>query len=275
MTSINEDSSGRTEPGRGSLVIVEHGLVTSLILNRPEARNALSAELCNAVVNVLQEIQKRDEARVVILRGAGKVFCSGADFAAVSGPGALEFLPAFERMLESVARFRLPVVAGVHGAALGGGLQLAVASDFRVAASDATLGIPSSRLGIVVNFENVQRLVLLVGPARAKEVMMTAKTYTGAEALSAGLVTEASAPEVLEDRLEQLAGEIAAMAPLSVQGSKLAIQAVLDHLSGARRTVPESVTEVDRLVEQAYASADLAEGLRALAEKRPPSFRGG
>ncbi|MDQ3985736.1 MAG: enoyl-CoA hydratase/isomerase family protein [Actinomycetota bacterium] len=274
MTSTEETSAGSTAPDRGSLVGIDYGPVASLTLNRPEARNALSTELCNAIVDSLDEIQRRDESRVVILRGSGKAFCSGADFAAVSGPGALEFLPAFEQMLESVARSRLPVVARLHGAALGGGLQLAIASDFRVASSDASVGIPSSRLGIVVNFENVQRLVLLVGPARAKEVLITARTYDGVEAFQAGLVSEVTAPDLLDGRVARLAEEIARMAPLSVQGSKKAIQAVLDYLSGARRSAPDPVAEVDRLVEQAYRSSDLVEGLKALAEKRSPNFRG-
>src|SRR5918999_1320034 len=133
--------------------------VAILTFNRPDARNALSIELCNAIVDALEEIDKDAGSRVVVLRGAGKAFCSGADFAAVSGPGGLEFLPAFERMLETVTRFRLPTIAAIHGAALGGGLQLALACDFRIAAEDAKLGIPSSKLGILVNFENIQRLV--------------------------------------------------------------------------------------------------------------------
>src|SRR5690349_9253945 len=142
-----------------SLVKVEFdGGIATLTLNRPEARNALSIEMCDAIVEALQKIDANDEARVVILTGSGKVFCSGADFAAVSGPGALDFLPAFERMLEDVAHFRLPVIARIHGAALGGGLQLATVCDFRIVEEGARLGIPSSRLGIVVNFENVQRL---------------------------------------------------------------------------------------------------------------------
>jgi enoyl-CoA hydratase/carnithine racemase len=156
----------------------DHERVATLTLNRPEARNALSVELCDAIVGALSEIEALD-ARAVIVKGAGSVFCSGADFAAVAGHSGLDFLPAFERMLESVARFRLPTIAAIQGAALGGGLQLATVCDFRIAASDANLGIPSSRLGIVVNFENVQRLALLVGIAHAKEVLMTGRTYSG------------------------------------------------------------------------------------------------
>jgi enoyl-CoA hydratase/carnithine racemase len=214
------------------------------------------------------------DARVLVLRGAGSVFCSGADFAAVSGPGALEFLPSFERMLEGVARFRLPTIAAIQGAALGGGLQLATVCDFRIAADDAKFGIPSSRLGIVVNFENVRRLVLLVGFARAKEILMTARTFSGEEAATAGLVNDSVPPDELEARSAELAEEIAGLAPMSVQGAKRAINLIADHIGGARSTRPDEVAAMDALVAQAYRSADLVEGLKAMAEKRPPNFTG-
>jgi enoyl-CoA hydratase len=232
----------------------------------------LSIELCDAIVAALDDIA--EDARVIVVRGAGKTFCSGADFAAISGPGGTDFVPVFERMLEAVARHRLPTVAAIHGAALGGGLQLATACDFRVTASDARLGIPSSTLGILVNFENVQRLALLVGLARAKEVLMTGRTYTGADAEEAGLVNHSVAPENLDVAVGRLADTIAGLAPLSVQGTKVALQAIADHLGATRSTHPQQVAAVDRLVVEAYASADLAEGLTALTEKRPPRFRG-
>ena len=256
-----------------SLVEVSHdGAIAVLFLNRPDARNALSIELCNEIVSTLESLP--DETRVVVLAGAGKVFCSGADFAAIAGQGATDFLPAFERMLEAVARFRLPTVAFIHGAALGGGLQLATVCDFRVASDIAKLGIPSSRLGIVINYENVQRLVLLAGPAVAKEVLMMGRTYTGVEAAAAGLVTKSVPDADLEAEVMRFAAGIASNAPLSVQGVKRAIQVVVDTMADARSTNGDRVAEIDRLVAEAYASEDLEEGLTAMSEKRPPTFRG-
>ena len=250
------------------------GNVATLTLTRPEARNALSIEMCGAIVEALEEIEANRDARVIILTGEGKVFCSGADFAAVSGPGALDFLPAFERMLEAVAHFRLPVIARIHGAALGGGLQLATVCDFRVVADDAKLGIPSTRLGIVVNFENVQRLVLLVGVARAKEILMTGKVFSGEEGASAGLTTKTCPAAGLDAEVATLARSIATLAPLSVQGAKKAIDAVQSHLGALRDTAPFRADEIDRLVVDAYNSSDLAEGIAAMTEKREPNFRG-
>jgi len=250
------------------------GLVATLTLNRPEARNALSVEMCDSIVRGLETVDQ-SEARAVIIRGAGKVFCSGADLGAVSdSAGALEFLPAFERMLDAVARFRLPTVAAIHGAALGGGFQLATVCDFRLASSDAKIGIPSSKLGILVNFENIERLVLLAGTAIAKEMLMTGRTYSGKEAEEAGLVNHRIPPDQLEAATRELAGELAQRAPFSVQGTKLAVQAIVDHLGNTRSAHRKTVEDIDKLVAVVYSSEDLQEGVQALTEKRVPRFRG-
>lgn len=254
--------------------VTREGAVAFLELSRPEQRNALSVGLCDAIVDALEDIDSGPTTRVVVLRGRGKVFCAGADFAAVAGGGGMEFLPRFERMLEAVARFRLPTVAQINGAALGGGLQLAAVCDFRIAADDAKLGIPSTKLGIVVNLENVRRQVLLTGPAVAREVLMTGRTFTGLEAAAAGLVNRSVPAAELPKETHAFAEDIASLAPLSVQGAKRAIQVVLDSTGDASSSAPEDAAEIDRLVEEAYTSEDLVEGIGALREKRPPKFTG-
>jgi enoyl-CoA hydratase/carnithine racemase len=256
-------------------VLVEVALdgdVATLTLNRPEARNALSAELCDALAREVKALP--GEVRAVVLAGEGKVFCSGADLAAVSGPAATAFLPSFERMLETVARCRPVTVAAIHGAALGGGFQLATVCDFRVIAEDAALGIPSASLGIVVNLENVQRLVLLVGIARAKEILLAGARFSGAESDRYGFATEIVPASETQARARALAERVAALAPLSVQSTKRAVQAVSDALADVRAARPEEAAVLDELVARAYASADLQEGLRAVAERRPPRFEG-
>jgi enoyl-CoA hydratase/carnithine racemase len=246
--------------------------VAEVVLDRPDARNALSIDVCRGIVAALDEVSSDGGARCVLLRGEGKVFCSGADFAAVSGPGGLEFLPAFEAMLEAVARFPLPTVASIQGGAFGGGLQLATVCDFRIAAEDAKVGIPAARLGIVVNFENVERLVRLAGVAAAKEILMSARTLTGTEAAARGLVTTAVPAADLDSFARSFAEEVAGLSPQSVQGAKRAIDLVERSLTHARRTHPGEVTAIDDLVAAAYASADLQEGLAAMADRRPPRF---
>ena len=250
----------------------QDGAVARVTLDRPEARNALSIDMCREITATLGSVS--GDARVLVVGGAGKVFCAGADLAAVSGPGAAEFLPAFEDMLEAIARFELPTIARVHGAALGGGLQLATVCDFRIAAEDAKIGIPSSKLGIVINYENVQRLVLLAGSAVAKEVLMTGRVYSGAEAAGAGLVHRSVGADGLEAAVDELATTLAANAPLSVQGVKRAIQVVTDTMADARATNETAVAEIDRLVAEAYGSRDLQEGIEAMSTKRPPNFEG-
>lgn len=252
--------------------VYQDGHVATLTLNRPELRNALSIDLCDAIVDALEGIRAGGDARVVVVRGHGKAFCSGADFAAVSGPGGIDFLPHFERMLESLARFELPTIAQIHGAALGGGFQLACVCDFRIAAYSATLGIPAARLGIVVNVENVRRLVQLVGVARAKSILMTGHDFTGTQAADEDLVQLCVPDEELEASVAEFAQGMATLSPLSVQGAKRAIQAVIDTAGDVRGAGPAD--ELDALVTEAYNSEDLVEGLRAIAEKRPPEFRG-
>ena len=250
------------------------GHVATLTLNRPEARNALSVQMCDDIVVAVHGLETENGARVVVVRGEGPAFCAGADFAAVSGAGGVEFLPAFERMLEAVARCRLPTIASIHGAALGGGLQLATVCDFRLATSDAKIGIPSGRLGILVNFENIERLVLLAGVAVAKEVLMTARTYSGDEAAAAGLVNASFSKDQFEEQTRAWADRVGSLAPLSIQGTKRAIQLVADHIGSARSARSDEVAELDRLVAEAYSSQDLQEGIKAMSEKRPPDFTG-
>lgn len=250
------------------------GAIAHLVLDRPDARNALSVEMCDEIVVLLDQIAAEPSARAILVRGEGKTFCAGADFAAVSGPGGVDFLPAFERMLEALARVPLPTVACIQGAALGGGFQLASVCDLRIAETESKIGIPASRFGILVNFENIQRLVLLAGTAVAKEVLFTGRTYSGPEAVARGLIHEAAPSEELDARAQELVQELATKAPLSVRGAKAAIQIVVDHLSRARSTDYNGVAEIDEMVMGAYRSADLAEGLAAMAEKRAPRFEG-
>lgn len=249
---------------------VTGGPVAEVVLDRPDARNALSIGMCRGIVSALEEVRASRPARCVLLRGEGKVFCSGADFAAVSGPGGLEFLPAFEEMLSAVATFPLPTVAVIQGAALGGGLQLATVCDFRIASEDAKLGIPAARIGIVVNFENVERLVRLAGVARAKEILMTARTVRASDAGS--LVTAAVPAPDLEAAARSFAEEVAGLSPQSVQGAKQAIGLVERALSDARSTHDDEAAAVDDLVAAAYGSAELQEGLAAVAERREPRW---
>jgi enoyl-CoA hydratase/carnithine racemase len=209
-----------------------------------------------------------DATRVVLLSGAGCDFCAGADLgeleAAAGTDGAVDYGERFEEVLRAIEEHPLPVVGVIRGAALGAGCQLAVACDLAVAAADATLGIPSGRLGIVIGHENIERLVASVGPKRAAELLLAGRTVSGEEAAAWGLVNEAVPPDALEERAAQIADRIARSAPISVRGSKAGIRSAL---GGDRARFEE-------LAGAAFGSEDLREGVRAFRERRPPRFRG-
>jgi enoyl-CoA hydratase/carnithine racemase len=254
------------------------GRVWRLSFDRPKARNAISGPMVEELGAVLGEAATDPEARVVLLSGEGADFCAGADLgdldAAADGPGGMEYGGAFEDLLKAVGDHPLPVVAVVHGAALGAGCQIAVACDLAVAAADATIGIPSARLGVVINYENVERLVLSVGPKRAAEMLVAGRTLTGEEAGDWGLVNEAVAPDALAERATALGERIAEAAPLSVRGSKRGIRAALARLSLDREAEGYRVADFDMMAAEAFASEDLREGIRAFRERRRPRFRG-
>ena len=256
----------------------EPGRIWRVTLDRPDARNAVSEDILRDLGRLLADAAADPDARVVLLRGEGKHFCAGADLGeldgAERGPGGPSFEGTFEEVLSAIADHPLPVVAEIQGAALGAGCQIAVACDLAVAAADAKIGIPSSRLGILINFENVQRLVLGVGPKRAAEILFTGRAVSGETAASWGLVNEAVPPDQLAGRAGELAEEIADGAPLSVRGSKRGIRAVLAKLSIERETEGFRVADFDMMAADAFSSEDLREGVRAFRERRKPEFRG-
>lgn len=258
----------------GQIRWVRDGQVGTALIDRPERRNALSAPLCDQLREVLAD---NADLRAVVIGGTGdRAFCSGADLArraedngGLSHGGGDTFRASFEALLDEIVGFPAPVIAAVNGAALGAGMQLAVACDLRVVAPNASFGIPAGKLGVVISAVNVQRLVQAVGQTTARDVLLTARVLSFEEARSAGLVQRFG-----DDALsvaQAAAAEIAGLAPLSASGHK----AMLNRIASAGALTNEDRAELAALEGAAFESADLQEGLAAFSEKRSPRFRGG
>jgi enoyl-CoA hydratase len=237
-----------------------------LTIDRQERRNALNAELCDAM---RAHLRTNKTLRAVVITGAGSAFCSGADLVTrFEENGTDTFRPAFEKVLDEIVAYPAPVIAAINGPAMGAGMQLAVACDVRVAALGARFAIPGGRLGIHLSGRNIWRLASLVGNGMAREFLLAGRTVNADEALRVGLVERLS-DDVVGDTLG-IAGEIAAFAPLTVQGHKRSLNLVAEQLWLNKR----ARDEIERLEARAFASADLQEGMAAFSEKRTPNFTG-
>jgi enoyl-CoA hydratase/carnithine racemase len=257
-----------------SIVLAEdRGAVRHVILNRPEKRNALNDEVILALRERLDAAAADRDVHCVVVRGAGPMFSSGMDFAALGAlaadPGRLrEFRrPILEtwNLLEEMAK---PTICQIHGACIGGAMELALACDLRVMAADALIGIPETRIGLIPDVGGSSRLPAVVGLGRAKELVMTGRMIDGTEAERIGLVNRVAAAEALDAATDALVGELLACAPVAVGHAKRVLDAAAKPALAA--TLEHEVT-VQALC---AATADFAEGTRAFAERRQPEFSG-
>ncbi len=251
----------------------DRGPVRQIVLNRPEKRNAMNAELILALNEAIQYAAGDPDVRVVVLRGEGPMFSSGVDFASfaplVEDPTRLrEFRrPMIEswNLLEEMTK---PTIAQIHGACIGGAMELALACDMRTIADDAMIGLPETRIGLIPDVGGSSRLPAMIGIGRAKEMVMASKLITGTEAERIGLANRVAPADQLDALTNQLVAELLACAPIAVGLSKRVMDA-------AAKPALASTLEQEVTIQQiCAASDDFAEGVAALTEKRDPNFSG-
>jgi enoyl-CoA hydratase/carnithine racemase len=244
--------------------------VLTITLNRPAKRNALSEAMLGRLRDHVDAASRDASVRVVVVRGAGSVFCAGLDLREMSAQratGAVDH-SLIEAVLEHLEACPHPTIAMVNGEAIAGGCELALHCDLRVAATDARFAMPIARLGLAVPYPLALKLVETIGAAATKELLFTGEAVDAERALALGLVNRVVPPANLEETTAALAASIAASAPLAVAAMK-------QYVLRARRAltaIPHD--DLDVLADRVRASADVREGLAARLEKRAPAFRG-
>ena len=242
-----------------------------LTINRPEKRNALDGATRSQLLEALEALRSSHEVRVVVITGAGdKAFVAGADIAEFEGRSAADQFRVMSApsIFEAVDAFPKPVIAMINGFALGGGLELAMACDIRIAADTARVGQPEVSLGIIPGGGGTQRLPRLVGTGAAYKLLFTGELIDAAEALRIGLVDEVVPTGRLRERVGILATAIAEKSPVALQLVKEAVRASL------RSPLDEGLRQERALFGVAFASEDKIEGVRAFLEKRKAEFKG-
>ncbi|MCA1669950.1 MAG: enoyl-CoA hydratase/isomerase family protein [Thermomicrobia bacterium] len=259
------------ETGTSDVLFERRGPVAWVTFNRPEARNAMTFAMYDALLRVCEHVAATPEIRVLVLTGAGeKAFVAGTDisqFTTFTGAqDALDYEARIGKVITTLETLERPTIAAIRGYAVGGGAALAMVCDIRVATPDARFGFPIARtLGNALAIGAYARLVDLIGPARTKEMIFRARLMDASEAHSVGLFSEIVAPEMLHAHVQEMAEQIAGNAPLTIQITKESVARILTH-----RRPPHS----SELIVKAYTSEDFHEGVSAFLEKRKPNWKG-
>ncbi|RLC72366.1 MAG: hypothetical protein DRI26_03105 [Chloroflexi bacterium] len=252
-----------------TLVFEKRGRIAWLTLNRAEAGNALNLLLANELEEACRKINEDDEIWVVVLTGAGEVFCQGNEPGElVRGLDELELLPPSSLASRSIASLSRPVIVALNGDALGGGLELALAGDIRLAAKGARLGFPEIPEGLIPGGGGTQRLPRIVGRGKALELILTGDLISAEEAHRLGLVSGIVPREELESEAERLAQKLASKGPIALRYAKEAIN------KGAELALEQGLRLEADLHIILQSTRDRAEGIRAFLEKREARFEG-
>jgi enoyl-CoA hydratase/carnithine racemase len=249
--------------------------VARLEIRNPGKRNALDHEILDAIATTMGALDDGIETRCVIITGSEGMFSAGYDIGDIPDEVFAEeaerlVAHPFSRAIEAVERFPFPTVAAINGHALGGGLELAVTCDLRVAGAGYKLGMPPGKLGLIYSHTGIQKFLDATGPARTRELFFTGRNVSAERAEQTGLVHETVPREELERHTIDLAAEIAGNAPLSLTGNKRIIRELLTF----RRLSENLEREVIELRMSSFRTEDFREGVKAFAEKRKPRWQG-
>ncbi len=254
-----------------TLRVYEENQVAYVSINRPPA-NALASDLLEDLSVMFDSIEENDDVRAVVLYGEGKFFSAGADikeFTTVTSEGDFSTLSKKgQDLFERIEQFKKPVIAAIHGAALGGGLELAMSCHLRYVTETAKLGLPELQLGLIPGFAGTQRLTRYVGTAKAAEMMFTSEPISGVEAVEAGLANKSFKDEELMDAVKEIAGKIAKKSPI-------ALEKVIHLINYSKheqyyKGVDEEAIQFGKI----FVTEDAKEGIHAFLEKRLPIFKG-
>ena len=261
--------------GYNTLFYEKSGNISTLILNRPDKLNALNLELFDELLLALKVINEDDEVKTLILTGAGRAFCAGADLGMIQNLGKEDFMPKFRRLIQKVQAVTnaiegldKPVIGAINGAAIGGGFDIAIACDIRLASEAAVFSEAFIRLGLVPDMGATFRLPRLVGIARAKEIILTGDTISATEAERIGLVNWVVPTNQLMEEAKKWAEKLAAGPPLAIKVAK-------QLLNNAASTDLHSALADEMVAQcQLITTQDHQEGIKAFLERRLPHFHG-
>lgn len=255
-----------------TMLFQKNGPVALITLNRPQKLNALNSQFVGELQRILQTVEEEPSVKVVIITGAGKAFSAGADISEVqhilNPKEALDFNRKINRLFNYMEDLPNPVIAAVNGPALGGGCELAMACDFRIASENAVFGLPEVNIGVMPGAGGTQRLPRLVGQTRAKEMLFLGEPVAASEALRIGLVNKVVPGSLLMEESFRLAEKLAQKPFISLSLIKDAVN------KGAGLDLKSAIEYEGRNFSSVYATEDQKEGLKAFLEKRTPLFKG-
>lgn len=246
--------------------------VAVVTLNRPDRLNALSSDVAAAITDTVGRITSDPGVRTIVVAGEGRAFCAGADITelgSLAGPHEFSaFVAGLTEALQALAHCPKPSVAAIHGAALGGGLELALACDLRIAEETAKLGVPEIKLGLLPAAAGTARLTRLLPAAVAKQLLMTGEPLSATDAARFGLVNQLVPTGDALDTALALASRLAALPPTALAAAKRLVD------DGAFMPLSSAIAFERETVSMLFATADRVEGLQAFIEKRAPHFQG-